>query len=181
MDNHKALREAAARTTSRVEVDRLDLAELLQELDCALLAGGQKPAKSQYPADFEEAWSQYPKRPGNSKADAFKQWKARIKGGATPEEMINGVIAYAKYCRIERTEPNYVKQAATFFGPGKHYEADWSPARRAEDRGLPPLHMRGSAPDLDAQRQRASDEAKAKLTGRRAPPPDDGMTIDMVP
>lgn len=181
MDNHKRLREAADSAAPMVSVNRMDLVELLHELDCVRLDGALKLAKQQYPADFEEAWAQYPKRPGNSKADAFKQWKARIKAGATPEQMINGVLAYAKYCRIEGTEPSFIKQAATFFGPGKHYEADWTPARRATDRGLVPMPDRRGAGDLDEQRQRASEEAKARLRGQRPAPPDDGMTIDMVP
>ena len=28
--------------------------------------------------EFEDAWAEYPKRPGNSKADAFKAWTARL-------------------------------------------------------------------------------------------------------
>lgn len=83
-----------------------------------------------YTVEFEEAWSAYPQRPGNSKRDAFKAWSARLKGGAAADVMTAGVRRYAAYCEAEKTEPRFIKQAATFFGPGEHYLADWSPGKR---------------------------------------------------
>ncbi|MBS1169533.1 MAG: hypothetical protein H6R01_451 [Burkholderiaceae bacterium] len=85
----------------------------------------------QYPESFEQAWSLYPSRPGASKKDAFKAWKARKKAGASDDEMIQGVIRYAKYVEATKTEPNYIKQPATFFGTGEHYKSDWTPPSRA--------------------------------------------------
>lgn len=79
-------------------------------------------------AVFEEAWASYPKRPGNSKADAYRQWLARVKRGHDPLDMLAGARRYAKFVEVERTEPRYVKQAQTFFGKGCHFEADWTPA-----------------------------------------------------
>lgn len=76
---------------------------------------------------FDEAYAAYPKRPGCSKQDALKQWNARIKAGADPEAIIAGVKAYANYVAVSETAPNYIKMPATFFGPGKHYETDWTP------------------------------------------------------
>lgn len=68
--------------------------------------------------------SEYPKRAGgDSRVDALKAWKARIKAGAKPEEIIDGVKRYAAYIRArckEHTE--FVKRAATFFGPGEHWK-----------------------------------------------------------
>lgn len=107
-----------------VIVGRADLAELLAEFDSMRSTA---PAACKYPAEFEEAWALYPSRPGASKAATFKAWKARLKTGATAMQMIEGAAAYAAYCKAERTEPQFIKQAATFFGPGEHYAADWKP------------------------------------------------------
>lgn len=90
-------------------------------------APSDKP-KSSYPEDFELAWKEYPKRAGgNSKADAFKAWTARIKSGATAQELTDGVRRYADYVTAAgKLNTEYVKQASTFFGPSKHYEELWS-------------------------------------------------------
>lgn len=85
-------------------------------------------AESKYPTEFEEAWTAYPDRPGRSKADACKAWKARVKAGADADVILAGVRRYAAYCQAMKTEPNFIKQPATFFGPGEHYLADWTPA-----------------------------------------------------
>lgn len=86
-----------------------------------------------YTPEFEEAWTHYPSRPGNSKADAFKAWNARLKAGATAEQMASGTKRYAAYCAAEQIEPKFIKQAATFYGPGKHYLADWTPKTPQRD------------------------------------------------
>lgn len=83
--------------------------------------------KNTYTDDFELAWQEYPKRAGgNSKADAFKAWNARIKSGATVQELTDGVRRYADYVTAAgKLNTEYVKQASTFFGPSKHYEESW--------------------------------------------------------
>ncbi|MGK0705335.1 hypothetical protein ACSFCW_17900 [Yokenella regensburgei] len=83
--------------------------------------------KKTYPPEFEEAWSIYPKRAGgNSKADALKAWNARIKSGATAETLIEGVRRYAAFVvATGKINTEFVKQAATFFGPSSHYEDEW--------------------------------------------------------
>ncbi|MGR7458349.1 hypothetical protein ACU60S_18405 [Klebsiella aerogenes] len=90
-------------------------------------APDEKP-KSSYSEDFELAWKEYPRRAGgNSKADAFKAWTARIKSGATVQELTDGVRRYAGYVAAAgKLNTEYVKQASTFFGPSKHYEEQWS-------------------------------------------------------
>lgn len=82
-------------------------------------------------SDFTEAWSAYPKRPGASKADSLKAWKARIKAGASADDILAGVKRYAAHVTANRTDPQFIKQPATFFGPGKHYEADWTAGKPA--------------------------------------------------
>lgn len=74
---------------------------------------------------FDEAWGFYPKRPGNSKADALKAWNARVKEKHDPVAMLEGVKRYADYCAALHVEPKFVKQAATFFGPGLHFQDEW--------------------------------------------------------
>lgn len=77
---------------------------------------------------FEQAWTAYPGRPGKSKANSLKAWNARLKSGCTSEEMLQGVINYAACCKAQRTEPGYIKQPETFFGPGLHFRSSWKTA-----------------------------------------------------
>ncbi|ACG60326.1 gp04 putative replication protein [Iodobacter phage PhiPLPE] len=86
---------------------------------------------------FEEAWAVYPKRPNNSKAAALKAWTARVKNGADPADMILGVKRYAKYCEVMRTEPNFIKQASTFFGPDQHYLSEFDAKPSTGKAGMP--------------------------------------------
>ena len=82
-----------------------------------------------YSSDFEEAWAEYPPRPGHSKAEAWKAWKARLQGGETVEVMTDGIRRYAAYVKACGTEPQFVKHASTFLGPDMHYLNDWSPPK----------------------------------------------------
>ena len=75
---------------------------------------------------FEQAWEAYPKRPNNSRADARKAWDKSIKKGADPHAMITGTKAYAAYVAEMGTEPQYIKLASTFFGPGQHWTSDYT-------------------------------------------------------
>ncbi|HGV9335250.1 TPA: hypothetical protein ACNOIO_002439 [Raoultella planticola] len=86
-----------------------------------------RPAKQDYSPEFETAWDAYPKRAGgNSKAGAFKAWKARLKDGVKPSDMLAGVKRYAAYARATGSVgTQFVKQAATFFGPDRHFDESW--------------------------------------------------------
>lgn len=86
-----------------------------------------RSAKQDYSPEFETAWQAYPKRTGgNSKAAAFKAWKTRLKEGVKPEVMLAGVKRYAAYARATGSVgTQYVKQAASFFGPDRHFEESW--------------------------------------------------------
>lgn len=104
--------------------------------------------------DFERFWNLYPKRPGANKTQAAKAWQARLREGHPPDQIILGTIRYAAFCKQQRTEPQYVKQAATFLGPDKHFELPW-----------------------EAVVGRNSNQSFAdKLTGRKGD--DDDFTID---
>lgn len=86
-------------------------------------------SKENYSSEFEQAWQAYPKRAGgNSKAAAWKAWKARTNDGVTTEAMLAGVNRYAGYVRATGSEgTQFIKQAATFFGPDRHFEEVWQP------------------------------------------------------
>lgn len=85
------------------------------------------PKKNAYPDEFEQVWAIYPKRAGgNSKADACKAWSARVNSGSTTQELLDGTQRYADFVKATgKLNTEYVKQAATFFGPSKHYEEAW--------------------------------------------------------
>lgn len=118
--------------------------------------------------DFVEAYSLYPSRPGSSKASALKAWQARLASGVDPQAMIAGVRRYAAFVRQARTEPNFIKMPATFFGPDRHFDSDWTFIAKAAG---PPGY------------QTANDKAKAwadSLTGRnRNHEPDNRTIIDL--
>ncbi|MRG31875.1 hypothetical protein [Enterobacter cancerogenus] len=84
-------------------------------------------SSTDYSPAFEEAWRAYPKRSGgNNKLSAFKAWNARIKQGVKPETMLEGVKRYAAFMVSEgKIGTSFVKQAATFFGPDKHFDEAW--------------------------------------------------------
>ncbi|MEF3625554.1 hypothetical protein V4S89_14620 [Citrobacter freundii] len=86
-----------------------------------------RSAKQDYSPEFEKAWQAYPKRAGgNSKAAAYKAWKARLKDGVKPEDMLAGVKRYAAYVKVTgNAGTQFVKQATTFFGPDRHFEEAW--------------------------------------------------------
>lgn len=91
-----------------------------------------KTISSGYPEMFEMLWAEYPKRPGANKQSTYRAWKARIEKNTDPALMLAGVMAYATYCYQMRIEPKFIKQPATFLGPDKHFESDWTaPAVRA--------------------------------------------------
>lgn len=92
-----------------------------------------KAVKPVYSPEFEEAWTEYPKRAGgNSKVDAYRAWCARVKAGATPAELLAGTQRYTLYCFAEgKIGTSFVKQAATFYGPGFHFLEAWTPAPKA--------------------------------------------------
>lgn len=98
--------------------------------DIGAQAGASAPtrsAKQDYSPEFEAAWQAYPKRAGgNPKPSAYKAWNARLKDGATSEAMLAGVKRYAAFVAATgKLGSEYVKQAATFFGPDRHFDETW--------------------------------------------------------
>lgn len=98
-----------------------------------------KPSKNRSCAideKFEEAWQLFPKREGgNPKASARKAWNARIREGVNPDVLVAAVKAYAAdMLKAGNIGTRYVKQAATFFGPDRHYDEYAKPV--ADQQGL---------------------------------------------
>lgn len=79
--------------------------------------------------DFDRAWHAYPKRAGgNSKQLAQKAFGARLRAGVSSAAIIAGVERYAAFIRSTGREgTEFVKQAATFFGPAEHWKETWTP------------------------------------------------------
>lgn len=79
------------------------------------------------PTLWYAVWQDYPKRAGgNSRAAALKAYAARLKSGASEVEMLDGVRRYAEFVKATGKEgTEYVKQAATFFGPAEHWKEPW--------------------------------------------------------
>lgn len=63
---------------------------------------------------FNEFWKIYPRK--NDKGQAYRKYKARIKDGYSPDELIAAATAYAAECKRQRTEQQYIKHAKTFLG-----------------------------------------------------------------
>ena len=83
---------------------------------------------NKYPEAFERVWSVYPTRAGgNPKRSAFRAWSARLKAGASAEELQAGVERYRRYCEtMGKVGTQYVLHAATFFGPDEHFREPWT-------------------------------------------------------
>ena len=96
---------------------------------------GSRPARPEYPADFEAVWSDYPPRAGgNSKRAAFRAWSARINSGVPAKTIRDGVLRYRRYLeRSGKIGTEFVKQAATFFGPDEHYSQKWGERQNSEN------------------------------------------------
>ena len=91
-------------------------------------------AGTNYSPAFEAVWADYPQRAGgNSKRDAYKAWAARVKSGADPGAIHAGVLRYAAFLTATgKVGTEFVKQAATFFGPAEHYREPWTAPRKPE-------------------------------------------------
>lgn len=83
---------------------------------------------------FADCWALYPKRTGgNSRHDALRAYTARLRDGHSPEVLRAGVERYATFVRATGREgTEFVKQAATFFGPGLHFLDPWDPPTPVE-------------------------------------------------
>lgn len=81
------------------------------------------------PFDFDELKLAYPKRAGDQGwPKALRACNARIREGEDWHTIIAGADRYRAYCDATgATGTAFVKQAATFCGPDKHYLEAWKP------------------------------------------------------
>jgi uncharacterized protein YdaU (DUF1376 family) len=94
----------------------------------ALRSTRARGARSLPPYDqvFQEAWSAYPSRPGNNKAEAWEQWLKRVGEGVDPVEMLSGTTRFARWVNSRVWEDRrHIPMARTFFGEKRKFADDW--------------------------------------------------------
>src|SRR5690625_1630559 len=98
----------------------------------------KKPKQFQYPQEFEDLWALRPRRDGgNPKRQAFNAYKARLREGHTHDEMLDGMLRYAKNQEAAgNIDTPYVQQLATFFGPSLAFTEAWDikPKKKPQSR-----------------------------------------------
>jgi len=84
-----------------------------------------------YTEEFEALWKLRPRRDGpDSKHDAFKAYRARLRDGHTHREMADGLARYRAWLEAKgKINTEYVKQTQTFLGPAKHFKEPWTIAQ----------------------------------------------------
>ncbi len=84
-------------------------------------------ARKSAPSEFVELKTAYPKRAGDQGwTRALRACNARLAEGHTWKDMLEGALRYYVYCKsTDKIGTEFVKQASTFFGPEKHFLADW--------------------------------------------------------
>ena len=90
----------------------LPIEESKEEVSCS------SKQDKEYSSDFLLFWQHYPRK--KEKPKAWRVWKSRIKEKTPAGDMILAAEKYATEC-IGR-DGNYIKLAATFLGPDKHFK-----------------------------------------------------------
>ena len=106
------------------EPSQLDRIE--QKLDQLLAKKKHKPRASKpeaYSEQFEVLWREYPSTYGANKRNAYAAYCKRLEEGVAWIELKVAIEQYAAH--IQATG-RYVMLPATFFGPSRHWEDDWS-------------------------------------------------------
>lgn len=65
---------------------------------------------------FSEWWAAYPRKIGKRQAE--RSYKAALKAGATPEELLEALEAHKQHWRLANTETRYIKHPATWLNAG---------------------------------------------------------------
>lgn len=88
-----------------------------------------QPARkdAEKPVDgFDEWWKQYPKKVG--KLDAKKAYRAAIKQGATPQDLLDGLQRHTANWKAKNTEPQYIPHPASWLRKGRWEDEFTTPA-----------------------------------------------------
>lgn len=76
------------------------------------------PAAAKKPADgFDDWWKQYPKKVG--KIDAQKAYRAALKAGATPQDLLDGLERHNANWKAQNTERKYIPNPASWLRKGR--------------------------------------------------------------
>ncbi len=89
------------------------------------------------PPAFVRIRALYPERAGDQRwADALTNYTNSLKAGYSHEQMLDGVMRYARHCTAEGiTGTKYVQAAATFFGDNRGFLESWKPSPKRETSG----------------------------------------------
>jgi hypothetical protein len=68
------------------------------------------------PRGFSEWWDAYPRKVGKKQAE--RSYKAALKSGASPEELLEALEAHKQNWRLANTEVRYIKHPATWLNSG---------------------------------------------------------------
>lgn len=90
------------------------------ELDPLIIKDNNSRSPRVFSVDFEKFWKEYPRKV--EKVMAYKCWIARLKDEIKPKDMIQSAKNYAKRCREEKKEQQYIKHPKTFLGPNRVWE-----------------------------------------------------------
>lgn len=132
--NRRMYREAQERERIRLAMaEGRARAKALQESNEVLLecddtsSSSSSSSKKEYVVSehFEEWYKKYPRK--GDKKDAFNCYKARLKDGHSPGDLLRARDNYIARLRRDGTESKYVKMAKTFLGPGGHIEENLQP------------------------------------------------------
>ena len=109
--------------------------------------------RREYTPEFERAWSLYPSRgdSDNPKWPAFKAWRARLREGATQETLMLATERYAAHCRRKGSwGTEFVRQAATFYGPNEIWQS-YLPQVSVPEKPPVPRVVEQAEPLIDAR------------------------------
>ena len=81
--------------------------------------GKDSIGKDKYNVCFEEFWKCYPRK--KEKANAYKQYQARLKSGYSEDELLEACKNYADECYRLKREERYIKLGATFLSANEPF------------------------------------------------------------
>lgn len=81
--------------------------------------GKDSIGKDKYNVCFEEFWKCYPRK--KEKANAYKQYQARLKSGYSEDELLEACKNYADECDRLKREERYIKLGATFLSANEPF------------------------------------------------------------
>lgn len=96
------------------------------ETERPLSDSGESDEKLHKPKYLEARKAYKPRNPNDNNQAAWKAWKARIRAGVNPDEIMAGVRRYAHRNRVEGTPLNKIQHMSTFLNPDENWKLAWS-------------------------------------------------------